>query len=186
MRNRSTPAAKPQQPPPAPTQPPLVMPDPALAEARRAIADMERQRTLEAAQAQERIAMLEAEKRAAENERRDRMARDAVRAAARTAGAVDEEDAAAIIFAQAKFKVGNDGKVSIDGKPDVALDAFVNETLATKPHLLKAKTQPGSGASPFPTAPVSGTQTYDLRTAEGMTAYARARTHDKKPATPTP
>ncbi|HEY6017961.1 MAG TPA: hypothetical protein VIU16_14335 [Gaiellaceae bacterium] len=73
-----------------------------------------------------------------------------------------------------------DGAVVSKADPKVSAEDHVAAYLKANPHLAKPKVATGSGATGFAgAAPAAGAPTFDLRTAEGLTQYARYLTYPR-------
>jgi hypothetical protein len=154
--------------------------DAALERLRRENAELRLRAEEEVAKAREENERLRASLKQRDEETKRAKIRDALRATVRSAGAVDEDDATDLLLARHSFDLGSDGAVLVAGKPNVKLDAFVAETLGAKAHLMKPKTQPGGGASPFPTAPTPSQVPTD-RTSQLRAGLLRIAQGDQAP-----
>lgn len=136
------------------------------------------QRAAEAArkEAQKALAEAEAAKKAqaqAVDEANRVRVESAITGAAAKARALNPGHVAALLGG--KVKVGEGGKLSVDGS-DKDLDAYVTEWLSGEgKHFLPAAVPGGGSGAPASPASPPQVKTYDLKTAEGMTAYARDR-----------
>jgi hypothetical protein len=126
------------------------------------------------AQLNEKVALTEkAKAEIAAQRERDQIA-TAVRDAVRDADAIEVDDAVALLAPAFKLL---DGKVVAAADGAAVADA-VKAWFGKRPHMVKPRVAAGSGAPPFPgSAPVVNAVTYDLRTAEGMTGFARSLTY---------
>jgi hypothetical protein len=127
------------------------------------------------AKMQEQIGLSDRQKAELAAKNRAEAIRNAATLAAVKHGAVSESQVVKLILDELDEV---DGKVVSKADAKVAADDYVAAFLKANPHMQKTKVAQGSGASPFPSAAPSATPVkYDLSTADGLTAYARAATY---------
>ena len=127
-----------------------------LEASRRKTEEAQRAAQAQVAAERSRAEKLQAQLDALNAEQKRSKIREGVKAAAKAAGALDEDDAADLILARHRLGLADDGKVIREDDPAADVTATVKGFLESKPHLVRSTVSPGSGASTYTKAAPTG------------------------------